>query len=67
MGSRIRPTERCQLSNSASCGLGLEQPPAVAFAACAEAVDALLGAERSAPRIVTDQTKLAATHRTAVI
>jgi|GEM_PF-6807192 len=65
-GSRIRPSERRQLSNSALGDLSLEQPPAVTFAACAEAIDALLGAERGTPRIVADQAELAAAHRTAV-
>jgi hypothetical protein len=58
---------RCQLSNSASRGLNLEQPPVIALAARAEAIDTLLGAERGAPGIVADQTKLAAAHRTAIV
>ena len=65
-GSRIRASERCQLSNSGSRELSPKQPPAVAFAACAEAINTLLGAERRAPRVVTDQSKFAATHRAIV-
>lgn len=64
-GSHIR-AERCQPSNSASRDLSPKQPPAVAFAARAETVNTLLGAERRAPGIVADQAKLAAAHRTAV-
>ncbi len=65
-GSRISPAERCQLFNSASGELSPKQPPAVTFAARAETIDTLRGAERCAPRVVADQTKLAATHRAAV-
>src|SRR5581483_4469048 len=66
MGSRIRPAERCQLSNSASRDLSPKQPPAVAFAACAEAVNTFLGAECGSPRVIADQTKFAAAHGTAI-
>lgn len=61
----FKPRERSQRSNSASRDLSSKQPSAIAFAARAEAVNALLGAERSAPGIVADQTKLAAAHGTA--
>lgn len=61
-----QPLGRYQLSNSASRGLNPKQPPVIALAACAEAIDTFLGAERGPPGIVADQTELAAAHRTAI-
>ena len=37
------------------------QPGTVTFPASSEAIDALLGAKRSSPRVVPDETKLAIT------
>ena len=56
LASKSRESECNRLSG----GLKSEQPSAVGLLAGLEAIDALLGTERSSPGVVPDETKLSA-------